>query len=101
MAGDSRQTYHHKRGNRTLFGMVKEVEMQPTPTKSMLYEQDLERAKFEGRKLPTPTASDAQGGLGGKRGGGPNLKTVAGGKLNPRWVEWLMGFPVGWTSLRH
>ena len=22
-----------------------------------------------------------------------------GGKLNPRWVEWLMGFPPGWTDL--
>ena len=23
-----------------------------------------------------------------------------GGKLNPMWVEWLMGFPVGWTDLK-
>ena len=22
------------------------------------------------------------------------------GKLNPTWVEWLMGFPLGWTDLR-
>ena len=22
-----------------------------------------------------------------------------GGKLNPAWVEWLMGFPIGWTDL--
>ena len=22
-----------------------------------------------------------------------------GGLLNPRWVEWLMGLPIGWTSL--
>jgi hypothetical protein len=22
-----------------------------------------------------------------------------GGKLNPQWVEWLMGFPLGWTDL--
>ena len=21
------------------------------------------------------------------------------GHLNPNWVEWLMGFPVGWTEL--
>jgi hypothetical protein len=21
----------------------------------------------------------------------------AGGWLNPEWVEWLMGFPTGWT----
>lgn len=23
------------------------------------------------------------------------------GKLNPEWVEWLMGFPIGWTELNH
>lgn len=22
----------------------------------------------------------------------------AGGQLNPEWVEWLMGFPIGWTE---
>jgi len=22
-----------------------------------------------------------------------------GGQLNPNWVEWLMGWPIGWTSL--
>ena len=22
-----------------------------------------------------------------------------GGRLNPQWVEWLMGFPQGWTDL--
>ena len=23
-----------------------------------------------------------------------------GGKLNPEWVEWLMGWPIGWTELK-
>ena len=23
-----------------------------------------------------------------------------GGKLNPNWVEWLMGYPIGWTDLK-
>lgn len=22
------------------------------------------------------------------------------GRLNPEWVEWLMGWPTGWTELR-
>jgi DNA (cytosine-5)-methyltransferase 1 len=26
--------------------------------------------------------------------------TVTGGKLNPTWVEWLMGWPLGWTDLK-
>ena len=24
---------------------------------------------------------------------------AGGGQLNPDWVEWLMGWPVGWSSL--
>lgn len=24
-----------------------------------------------------------------------------GGQLNPTWVEWLMGWPTGWTDLKH
>ena len=24
----------------------------------------------------------------------------AAGSLNPAWVEWLMGFPPGWTDLK-
>jgi len=24
---------------------------------------------------------------------------MAGGKLNPSWVEWLQGFPIGWSDL--
>jgi hypothetical protein len=57
---------------------------------------------------PTPTARD------GKRASGHKLlkrrladltvqARVADGKtngsLNPTWVEWLMGFPLGWTDL--
>lgn len=26
--------------------------------------------------------------------------THSGGKLNPTWVEWLMGWPLGWTDLK-
>jgi len=28
-----------------------------------------------------------------------NLQDQVGGQLNPTWVEWLMGIPIGWTSL--
>jgi hypothetical protein len=31
---------------------------------------------------------------------GDTLPNVAGGKLNPTWVEWLMGWPLGWTDLK-
>ena len=52
---------------------------------------------------PTPTARDWRSDSGkksnaeqyGKRG--MPLPRVAGGMLNPKWVEWLMGYPLGWT----
>ena len=28
-----------------------------------------------------------------------NLNDQCGGQLNPYWVEWLMGFPPGWTEI--
>lgn len=28
-----------------------------------------------------------------------NMSQGNGGSLNPNWVEWLMGYPVGWTDL--
>lgn len=28
----------------------------------------------------------------------PTLAAQAGGKLNPDWVGWLMGFPIGWAN---
>jgi len=53
---------------------------------------------------PTATTGDhstryAQGGMplgmAARIADGPN------GQLNPTWVEWLMGFPEGWTDLEH
>lgn len=29
---------------------------------------------------------------------GDGLATQVGGQLNPTWVEWLMGWPLGWTA---
>ena len=48
---------------------------------------------------PTPKAQNARGGGQVHGNGGPSLDVVAGGSLNPAWVEWLMGYPVGWTDL--
>ena len=28
------------------------------------------------------------------------LDAQVGGSLNPEWVEWLMGWPIGWTDLK-
>ena len=54
---------------------------------------------------PTPMASEgSKGGPGRKFGDGTlslsaqaHALTPGGGQLNPTWVEWLMGYPLGWT----
>lgn len=51
--------------------------------------------------FPTPTTQDASNNGGPsqyKRNSLP-LNAVVGGALSPTWVEWLMGFPLGWTAL--
>ena len=50
---------------------------------------------------PTPTRQDAanNGGPSQQKRDTKPLNTVAGGPLNPPWVELLMGWPPGWTSL--
>lgn len=51
------------------------------------------------KRWPTPTARDwREGGYAAdRRRNSPGLPTVAGGPLNPSWVELLMGLPDGWT----
>ena len=48
----------------------------------------------------TPTGRCGTGASNTKtRQGSPDLQSQIGGQLNPTWVEWLMGFPLGWTDL--
>jgi hypothetical protein len=49
---------------------------------------------------PSPAARDWRSGKGRQENGHtPQLPEIVGGQLNPMWVEWLMGFPLGWTVL--
>jgi hypothetical protein len=49
-------------------------------------------------KWPTPRAFMHKDST--KDRGKHNLGEVVGGSLNPTWVEWLMGWPLGWTDLK-
>jgi hypothetical protein len=91
----------------------RERPMFPTPRAKESGSWQRDRSKGKGRKkltltgaakmYPTPTASDAVGGAAysrpPSRQGSPTLKESTPGALNPQWVEWLMGFPLGWTDL--
>ena len=58
------------------------------------------RNQVVARSWPSPTCQDA------KNNGAPSqmvrntkpLNAEVGGPLNPTWVEWLMGWPLGWTD---
>jgi hypothetical protein len=51
---------------------------------------------------PTPTAHNAKetNAPSESQRNTPTLASQAGGTLNPTWVEWLMGWPLGWTDLK-
>ena len=51
------------------------------------------------RIFPTPTLCGNYNRKGASPTSGDGLATVVGGALNPEWVEWLMGWPIGWTAL--
>jgi DNA (cytosine-5)-methyltransferase 1 len=53
------------------------------------------------KKWATPRVDDAKNKAGPSqlKRHGPALNVQAGGSLNPDWVEWLMQWPIGWTSL--
>ena len=98
------------------------ITMWPTPTahnaKEAAYPAEFLRktptlaATVAMRKFPTPQASDNRdrGNLGSpatlrrKEKGkqislGQSVSDISGA-LNPTWVEWLMGWPLGWTDLK-
>ena len=71
-----------------------------TPTKQMVehrWEQleqrdnDLVRIDNQGNRWSAGLANEVRYTDGDQ--------TTPHGQLNPEWVEWLMGFPIGWTEL--
>ena len=65
------------------------VKMYPTPNTpdaNKWSNQSLLERKEKGQQVRLSTAVAPEGGQGGR--------------LNPTWVEWLMGWPIGWTELK-
>jgi hypothetical protein len=53
------------------------------------------------RMFATPTARDWRSGKASEATHAKNSRPLSeqiGGSLNPTWVEWLMGWPLGWTD---
>jgi DNA (cytosine-5)-methyltransferase 1 len=83
--------------------IVESLRMWPTPVadgdRTTNYAQGGTSLGFAVRNLwPTPTSSEHKYRLQGNSQQSKSLNGQAGGKLNPTWVEWLMGWPLGWTD---
>ena len=102
---------------------VKEPRLWPTPRASQAMNENIEtirkrnkkRGMLEDKVAMWPTPAAHEGRLGyqrrdtGKKGTQKSLTTKVidkeggrektTGQLNPTWVEWLMGYPIGWTDL--
>jgi len=89
-----------------------QVEHFPTPVASARSGRNRKTGKGEDlgwvvrdRMYPTPAARDWKDGLDPKPHGRHSeslpiiINQSDGGSLNPTWVEWLMGYPCGWTVL--
>ena len=87
------------------------VRMFPTPTRFDATCGDLPGKEFTGTRhamkliqaakmWPTPIATDwkNRGCKDYRKNREFQLQTAVGGQLNPDWVEWLQGFPIGWTE---
>jgi hypothetical protein len=112
--GFSTPTAYRPNGKKVQVGLEQAVEWWPTPTASMVTTADMEQARFSGNggKRPdyatfaTPKSRDWKGqsqrGIHAPGDALPNMDrgdgNPVGGSLNPTWVEWLMGWPLGWTD---
>jgi DNA (cytosine-5)-methyltransferase 1 len=108
-------------GSNSRKALKKRIDQWPTPaardhmnTNSMeclmqgrFVDQLANRVKMVENKWPSPKARDWKDGTteGTSNRMSPDLGKLVGqsketGSLNPTWVEWLMGWPLGWTELK-
>ncbi len=75
-------------------GLATAVLFWPTPTRREYFPPRMpETMKKKNRNPMTNSLGDAVQHIEGK-----DYKQT--GQLNPAWVEWLMGYPIGWTELK-
>jgi DNA (cytosine-5)-methyltransferase 1 len=89
-------------GSNSRKALKRKMEKLPTPLTSD-YKRRGPNSKQQGlpeyvRKWPTPRSFMHKDSTTDR--GKFNLGEKVGGKLNPTWVEWLMGWPLEWTDLK-
>ena len=96
----------HGNGSLKLSGQVGRCARYPTPMQAVGRTGGLNRGGIlTPRTYPTPTVTGNHNRKGASPASRDGLATVVktsvknGGQLNPAWVEWLMGWPIGWAGL--
>ena len=79
----SERTAYTADGKKVQVDLAQAVKHWPTP---------IAHAGSNRRTKPTPAQAAGKAGM--------QLADQVGGSLNPTWVEWLMGWPLGWTDLK-
>ena len=110
LTGQTPTAYH--RGKKQQVGLEQAVAWWPTPrsTDGTHGGRVTPRKSREGGNLieavsnrttwATPSVCGNYNRKGASPKSGDGLATQAGGALNPTWVEWLMGWPIGFTDLK-
>lgn len=100
----------HRDKDDTLYGLICRPKRLPTP-KGTAIGPDFARVNRPQSggddlataiaRMPTPDSRCWKSGSGRTENGhSPQLEAKVGGQLNPEWVEWLQGWPIGWTDLK-
>ena len=125
VADNGRSVARRTSGQQRGIDLQTSVKMFPTPRAGKTTDEDEESwlarhaagkvatppLALAARMLPTPSSGGESGGPHGIRGGSwakaklvetfgeEQAVAMSGGSLSPDWVSWLMGLPIGWTSL--
>ena len=96
---------YSEKGRTTQARLRNQVKMWPTPRASLRGDCPSERKRHSPdlhamvKMWPTPRVDDSKNNNGPSQVNRHAQKVAVGGALNPTWVEWLMGYPLGWTDL--
>jgi len=102
----ARTTKGYGRGLKELIEGKQQIEKWPTPISqdakhsgyALSGPGKADKLSYAVVRWPTPRAFMHKDSTTDR--GKHNLGEVVGGTLNPTWVEWLMGWPLGWTDLK-
>lgn len=78
---------------------ITEQRIQVSEDKSNMDMKHLEKLLQKKINFPTPTAGEYKARLRGNTQASNCLNAIMKLRLNPRWVEQLMGLPVGWVQV--